>query len=105
MDYPQLDLDVRSIFPGQNYYNYVDEVCNIGVDYQDAGGVRYAGYRQLVVSHIPDVSAPLDNWRTMPVASSDIQPRNGAVHTLRMIDAVFGFHLSEVINSVVQSKP
>lgn len=104
-DYPQIDFDVRSIFPGQNFYNYDEStILNIGVVYYDAGGIKYNGYRQLTISFIPDVSSPNDNWRTRLVASSDIQPKNGVIHALD-VSGDFGFDFVDVISDIYLSKP
>ena len=94
-DYPQIDLNVMDAFPGQNYYSYDNSVCNIGVIFHDAIGngsvLKYAGYRQLAISYIPNVSFPFNNWRTVRVISSDIQPTNGVVHALAYLSSSFGF--------------
>lgn len=105
MDYPQIDFDIKTIYPGQNYYALSDDVFNIGVVYEDAGGVQYAGYRQLRISFIPDVSRPDENWYTVPVASSDIQPSNGVVHVLDVLISQFGFNQYDVINEIVSNTP
>ncbi|MGN7987942.1 hypothetical protein [Pedobacter jeongneungensis] len=99
-DYPQIDLGLRSIYPGALYYDYNNSVANIGVNFSDANGVKYIGYRQLVFSYIPDVSKPNDNWITVPVASSDIKPTNGVVHSLSYTGAYLGFSQSEFWNDV-----
>jgi hypothetical protein len=81
-DYPQLDVNAKGIYPGQNYVAYNGEVFNIGVNYYDAGGVKYSGYRQLMLSYIPDLAQPLVNWISIPVSSSDVQPYHAVVHIL-----------------------
>jgi len=81
-DYPQLDINAKGIYPGQNYVAYNGEVFNIGVNYFDAGGVKYSGYRQLTLSYIPDLAQPLINWISIPVSSSDVQPNHAVVHVL-----------------------
>ncbi|HWV73506.1 MAG TPA: hypothetical protein VN040_17415 [Pseudosphingobacterium sp.] len=104
-DYPQIDFEVRSIFPGQNFYNYDETtVLNIGVVYNDAGGIKYNGYRQLAISYIPDVSRPNDDWLTRRVASSDIQPKNGVIHALAA-QGDFGFSRTDVTLEIFLSKP
>lgn len=90
-DYPQLDLTAVPVFPGQTYESYEGRSMNIGVIYNSAGGVQYAGYRQLVISYIPSLAAPQDGWISAWVASSDVQPTNGVVHVLRFEDHYFGF--------------
>lgn len=99
-DYPQIDLNLRSIYPGALHYDYNNDVANIGVVFYDANGIKYIGYRQLVLSHIPDVSKPSDSWYSSYVASSDIKPTNGMVHSLRYQGAYLGFNLDEFFNDV-----
>lgn len=116
-DYPQVDYELKQIYPGENYYSLSNAVLNIGVVYHDANNVKYAGYRQLSISYIPDVSNPTDSWITVGVSSSDIKPINGVVHTLvkgrRVIVngeegwlqlSNFGFNQLELINDVATSK-
>ncbi|RZL50902.1 MAG: hypothetical protein EOP00_02020 [Pedobacter sp.] len=92
-DYPQLDTIAFASFPGQGYTSYAGRTMNIGVLFndavtaRDADGkpitfVKYAGYRQLYLSYIPDFSNPTVNLLNIPVASSDIAPTNGIVHVL-----------------------
>lgn len=82
-DYPQIDFDIRAVYPGMNTFNLAgNELYNIGVVYNDQNSVKYIGYRQLAYSFIPDRSKPLDNWMTAAVATSDIRPTNGVVHAL-----------------------
>lgn len=92
-DYPQLDTIAFSAFPGQGYTSYAGRTMNIGVLFNDAvtarnadGSpktfVKYAGYRQLYISYIPDFSNPTLNLLNIPVSSSDIAPTNGVVHVL-----------------------
>lgn len=80
-DFPQIDFDLRQLYPGSYYYTYNNDLTNIGVVYNKANGVKYTGYRQLAISFINDQSSP-DNFITAAVASSDIQPKNGVVHAL-----------------------
>ncbi|HWW41027.1 hypothetical protein [Pedobacter sp.] len=104
MDYPQIDFGQQVIYPGQIYYAYGNTVANIGVVYNDAGGVRYMGYRQLHISYIPDISRPADNWRTIRVSSSDIEPNNGIVHVLEVSGNQLGFDQGEMENDISDSK-
>ncbi|WP_025141981.1 hypothetical protein [Pedobacter jeongneungensis] len=99
-DYPQIDLGLRSIYPGALYYDYNNSVANIGVNFSDANGVKYIGYRQLMFSYIPDISKPNDSWITVPIASSDIKPTNGVVHSLSYTGAYLGFSQSEFWNDI-----
>lgn len=82
-DYPQLDTLAYAAYPGQAYASYDGELMNIGVIYNDAGGVKYAGYRQLFLSYIQDRTQPTQSLINVPVATSDIQPTNGVIHVLR----------------------
>ena len=99
-DYPQIDMDLKSICPGALHYDYNNDVSNIGVVYNSANGIKYIGYRQLVFSYIPDISKPNDNWYISYVASSDIKPTNGMVHSLRYQGSYLGFSLYEFFNDV-----
>lgn len=92
-DYQQLDTIAFNAFPGQGYTSYAGRTMNIGVIFNDAvtarnadGSpktfVKYAGYRQLYLSYIPDFSNPTVNLLNIPVSSSDIAPTNGIVHVL-----------------------
>jgi hypothetical protein len=80
-DYYQLDPDLKAVFPGQYYSSYNSTLANIGVNYTDVNGIKYAGYRSIIFSFVPDYNA-LDNWISSPVISHDIKPRNGVVHAL-----------------------
>lgn len=107
-DYPQLDLNKIAVFPGQSYESYAGRAMNIGVVYNNAGGVEYSGYRQLVISFIPSLAAPRDGWVNAFVASSNIQPTNGVVHVLRFQDHYFGFDPSDFAQNAIDqgiSKP
>lgn len=99
-DYPQIDMDLKSIYPGALHYDYNNDVSNIGVVYNSANGIKYIGYRQLVFSYIPDISKPNDNWYISYIASSDIKPTNGMVHSLRYQGAYLGFSIYEFFNDV-----
>lgn len=82
-DYPQLDFDVRPLFPGGYYDGYNHDLANIGVVFFTANTVKYSGYRQLCIAGVPDPSNPANYYYgAAPVASSDIHPTNGVVHTL-----------------------
>lgn len=108
-DYPQLDMFAKTIYPGQNYVAYNKEVYNIGVIYNDAGKVKYSGYRQLQLSYIPNPAQPLDNWYTASVTSSDIQPDHSVVHVLGTgvnfgFPVYFGFDPANFAQDVFLSK-
>jgi hypothetical protein len=90
-DYPQVDTLNMAAFPGQGYTSINGRTMNIGVLFNDAviiennvekSRVRYAGYRQLYLSYIPNYADPKVGLLNAPVASSDIAPTNGIVHVL-----------------------
>lgn len=80
-DVPQLDYDLRPLYPGGYYFGYNGDLFNIGVVYNQANGVKYTGYRQLTISFVPDQSLP-NSYIAAAVATSDVQPKNGVVHVL-----------------------
>ena len=86
-DYPQLDFNLKPLYPGGFYLGYNGDLSNIGVVFNPVNSVAYTGYRQLSVSYIPDSSNP-QNFVAAAVASSDIQPKNGVVHALAL--TIFG---------------
>ena len=92
-DFRQIDIDNLSAYPGQIYASYDGLLMNVGVIYEDAGGVKYAGYRHLQLSFIPSASAPRDfsSWYPAYVASVNIAPTNGFVHVLTYPYHYFGF--------------
>lgn len=102
-DYRQIDPENLSAYPGQIYASYDGLLMNIGVVYGDAGGVKYAGYRQLHISFIPSASTPLDysTWYSAYVASVNIAPTNGYVHALRYPLHYFGFSPSAFLEDVL----
>ena len=99
-DFPQLDTMAFLSFPGQGFVSYGGRPMNVGVIYNDAGSIQYAGYRQLFYSFIPDFSTPKDNLIHIPVASSDIQPENGVIHVLNQKKHNFGFETARFIDLV-----
>lgn len=100
-DYPQRDTVSFVTFPGHNYESYSGRIMNIGVIFNNAGGVQYAGYRQLFIGYIPDLSNPQVALQNIPVASSDIQTNNGVVHALNRVKHTFGFNTSRFIDQAV----
>ncbi|TAN20217.1 MAG: hypothetical protein EPN37_01930 [Chitinophagaceae bacterium] len=99
-DYPQVDYDLINDYPGQGYLSWDGTPMNIGVVYNDVNGVKYAGYRQLSIAYIPDLSHPLDNWVVAYVASSNIFTNNGAVHVLSDSHTYFGFDQVGFVNDM-----
>lgn len=102
-DFPQIDGENLSAYPGQIYASYDGLIMNVGVFYSDAGGVKYAGYRQLQLSYIPSPSAPRDyrSWWTVTVASVNVAPSNGYVHVLRYPTHFFGFEPRQFIENAI----
>lgn len=102
-DFPQLDPGNVAAYPGQIYATYDGAIMNIGVIYNDAGGVKYAGYRQLSLAYIPSASAPRDylSWYNSTVASVNIAPTNGYVHALRYSNHYFGFDVFQFIENAI----
>ncbi len=82
-DFPQIDYDLKQLFPGAFYYTYTKDVVNVGVVYNSANNVKYIGYRQLSYCFLPDASNPT-NFVAAAVATSDIQPQNGLLHVLAL---------------------
>ena len=101
-EYPQLDPGNLSAYPGQIYSSYIGDIMNVGVIYNDAGGVKYAGYRQLIISFIPSVSAPRDynSWYSAIVATVNVAPTNGYVHVLNYQYHFFGFGPIQFVEDV-----
>lgn len=108
VDYPQVDLSNKVVFPGQTFESYTGRFMNIGVEYGNASGIQYAGYRNLVLSY-PISQTDLGGfWYNGRVASSDIETDNGFIHVIAEyettlngfpIDAhYFGFNLIDFIN-------
>ena len=102
-DYPQLDNANLSAYPGQIYAAYDGQLMNVGVVYNDAGGVKYAGYRQLTLSYIPSPTSPRDylTWFPATVASVNIHPTNGYVHVLVYASHYFGFDNLQFIENAI----
>lgn len=102
-DYPQRDTLSYVAYPGQNYTSYGGRIMNIGVIFNDAGGVSYAGYRQLYIAYIPDLSNPQVALTNIPVSTSDIQPKNGVIHVLNKNKHTYGFRTNAFIDLAVSA--
>lgn len=102
-DYPQRDTLSYVAYPGQNYTSYGGRIMNIGVIFNDAGGVQYAGYRQLYLAYIPDFSNPQVSLTNIPVATSDIQPKNGVIHVLNKVKHTYGFRSNTFIDQAISA--
>lgn len=88
-DIPQIDTTAIAAYPGQTYVSYGGIPMNAGVVYDDANGVKYAGPRQILYSYIYDIT--VSDMKNAYIATSDIQPKNGVVHVIRLTDHDFGF--------------
>jgi hypothetical protein len=84
-DYPQLDFGLRQLYPGGYFQTYERDLANIGVVFNTANDIRYAGARQISISYIPDPSNR-EGFYAAAVATSDVQPTNGVVHVLAVFD-------------------
>lgn len=100
-DYPQRDTVAYITYPGHNYESYGGRIMNIGAIYEDAAGVQYAGYRQLFLAYIPDLSNPHTGLQNNPVATSDIQTDNGVIHVLTRGKHSFGFSTDKFIDQAI----
>lgn len=105
-DYPQVDTLALDTYSGQTYLSYSNVPVNVGVVFNNAVNgnvtIKYAGYRQLMISYIPDWSNPKKSWINAMVSSSDINPNNGIVHALKIRNHVFGFDTNLFINIALQ---
>src|SRR5699024_4631418 len=102
-DFPQIDTLNLLTYPGAFYKSYGGRPMNIGVIYHDVKGVKYGGYRQILLSYLTDFANPNRNNRRVPVSSSDIQPKNGVVHTLQFHNHYFGFDTLQFVINVVEN--
>ncbi|TDG36222.1 hypothetical protein EZJ43_09470 [Pedobacter changchengzhani] len=112
-DYPQRDTLSFVAFPGQSYTSYDGRIMNVGVIFNDVvvqngegsvvSRVAYAGYRQLYLAYIPDLSNPKVSLVNIPVATSDIQPTNGVLHVLNRNRHNFGFDTDEFIDRAISA--
>ncbi len=101
-DYPQLDISNLSAFAGQMYSSYDGAPMNVGVIFNDANGVKYAGYRQLMISLV-NSATPRDytTWYSAIIASVNIKPQNGFVHVIRFGGHYFGFNRFEFVDDLI----
>jgi hypothetical protein len=98
-DIPQLDTLLMDSYPGQAFVSYNGRPMNIGLVYNDANGIRYAGYRQMLYSYVNNfVDKDMVNAY---IATSDIQPKNGAIHVIRFTDHDFGFNVRNFIEKAI----
>lgn len=101
-DFPQIDIANLSAYSGQMYASYDGEPMNIGVNFTDANGVKYAGYRYLIISQV-NSSTPRDytTWWSSRVASSNIKASNGYIHALKFDTHYFGFSFLDFVNDLI----
>lgn len=106
-DIQQLDTTAMDAYSGQAYISYGGRAMNIGLVHHDANGIKYAGYRQLLYSYVNDFVE--NDMINAYVATSDIQPRNGVVHVIRLTDHKFGFSeqifISKAIAAGITDRP
>ncbi|MCF3111792.1 hypothetical protein LL912_23595 [Niabella sp. CC-SYL272] len=100
-DYPQLDPNNFRVYGGQYYTSYMGKNMLIGAVFYDAGGVQYAGYRQLYIGYPEGDTPPAGRLPDIfRVATTDINPTNGIVHALNYSDAFFfGFSPNDFVVS------
>ncbi|WP_300597409.1 hypothetical protein [Niabella sp.] len=100
-DYPQLDPDNFRVYGGEYYTSYMGKNMLIGAVFNNAGGVQYAGYRQLYIGYPEGDTPPAGRLpEIFRVATVDINPTNGIVHALNYSDAFFfGFSPSDFMVS------
>lgn len=108
VDFPQVDTLALGSYGGQLYQTLdEDETVNIGVVFHDLVNgdvkIKYQGPRQLVISYIPDMSKPLNNWYTGYVATSNIAPTNGRLHVIRYHGHSFGFRNSRFSEAAIEA--
>ncbi|MBO9596123.1 MAG: fasciclin domain-containing protein [Niabella sp.] len=101
-DYTQVDTLALDTYKGALFESVSSTPMNIGVIFNDAvsgdpnsvGGatiLKYQGYRQLMLSYVPDQARPYSFWINAVVSASDVAPTNGRVHRLRYMTHTFGF--------------
>lgn len=99
-DIPQIDTTAIAAYPGQVYISYGGTPMNAGVVYGDVNGVKYAGPRQILFSYIYDIT--VNDMENAYIATSDIQPRNGALHVIRLTDHDFGFSKYNFVTKAIE---
>lgn len=89
-DIVQVDTTTYA-YKGQTYKSLNGRSMNIGLMYHSAGGVKYAGYRQIIYAYIRDFSFPEASRINGLVATSNNRTRNGMVHVLEAYRHMFPF--------------
>ncbi len=98
-DIAQVDTLALSTYPGQiNITRENDYHMRLGVVFDDASGIKYAGARK-VIFRPENVSYP--KWTH--VATCDIQPTNGVVHVIRLTQHTFGFQAYYFTSKAIQA--
>lgn len=94
-DFAQVDTLALDTYKGTLFESLQGATMNIGTIFNDAVNgdvtIKYQGYRQLLLSYVPDDTKPYSGWVNCPVSTSDIAPSNGRVHVLRYLTHTFGF--------------
>lgn len=105
-DFPQVDTAALNAFPGQVFQSVNNRPFNVGVNYHDAVSgdtrIKYAGYRQIMISYIPDFSQPRKDWVNTFVSSSNITPDNGRVHVLNYNTHIIGHDVRRFVSRVLE---
>lgn len=84
-DIAQIDTVALSTFPGQTNFTYDESYkMTMGVYYEDANGIKYAGARRVLYSY-PDAGRIYSY-----VSTCNLEPHNGIIHVLRL-DHYLGF--------------
>lgn len=91
-DFPQIDFTKLRTYPGEFIRAKGGKLMNIGVEFFDAGGIKYKGYRRLSLNYLNNESSPYVSWVIVPVATSNVRPKNGFVHVLNYNNHYFGFN-------------
>lgn len=93
--YSQVDTLALDTYKGNLFESINGRTMNIGTVFNDAVNddvvVKYQGYRQLLLSYVPDEANPYYRWINCLISTSDVAPHNGRVHVLRYFNHTFGF--------------
>ncbi|WP_300596160.1 hypothetical protein [Niabella sp.] len=81
-DISRVDFARAALYPGQNIESYDGYIMNMGVVYGAYSGTQDVGPRTIWLSAIGDNLTDLAKALTEPVATSNLQPKNGVMHAL-----------------------
>ena len=95
-DIPQVDT-LTFNFKGQQYKSINGRSMNMGLLYNSAGGVDYAGYRQIIYAYVYDFARPEASRSNIIVATANNKVNNGVVHVLQATAHTFGFDTNVII--------